>query len=51
MIDPHKVEAVKEMPRPADVEAVQRLNLLSQEILKTTYSEILTKTYTMLYLI
>jgi hypothetical protein len=26
-------------------------NLLSQEILKTTYSEILTKTYTMLYLI
>ena len=25
-IDPDKVEAVKEMPRPADVEAVQRLN-------------------------
>ncbi|CAB3988819.1 Hypothetical predicted protein [Paramuricea clavata] len=25
-IDPDKVEAVKEMPRPTDVEAVQRLN-------------------------
>jgi hypothetical protein len=33
-IDSDKVEAVKEMPRPADVEAVQRLNGLVNYLAK-----------------